>query len=240
MASETDSCNAMRLTGELAAKVAVHAGELDLISLPDNRRFACDDDHEAIVASLLENRPAGEDVWIFGYGSLIWKAAFEHDAHITALLEGWQRSFCLGWDCRFRGCKSRPGLMLALDKGDFCHGVAYRLKRGAVLENMKTLVQREMRLLPHPFPPRWVKLRTPEGQLDAITFIMDRHSGLYVGDLSEEATVDMLATAVGEWGSMAEYLHNTVSHLEQLGIRDSHLWRLQELVAQRLEAEFSS
>lgn len=225
----------MRLTRELAQRVAAAAGPLDLIGIPDGRRWATGADHDAIIDKLCDDRPDGADVWVFAYGSLIWKPAFEHDDHVPARLHGWHRSFCLGWDRRFRGSLDRPGLMLALDHGGSCHGIAYRVKRSAVRKNMRKLLRREMRLLPHPFPPRWVRLRTKTGSLDAITFAIDRNSGLYVGDLAEEETADMLATAIGELGSMAEYLHNTVSHLAEFGIHDRRLWRLQHMVAERIE-----
>src|SRR5262249_24424287 len=87
-----------------------------------------------------------------------------------------------------------------------------------------------------PFPPRWVNLETEAGPLRAITFAMDRKSEFYVTGLSVEEIADVLSRAVGYFGSMAEYLHNTVRHLEALGIDDRLLWQLQELVAERIEA----
>ena len=84
--------------------------------------------------------------------------------------------------------------------------------------------------------PRWVHVRTEEGPLGAVTFVINRDGGRYVCGLSLEQTADLLAAAVGPFGSMAEYLYSTVSHLEALGLHDSHLWRLQELVAERIEA----
>jgi cation transport protein ChaC len=65
---------------------------------------------------------------------------------------------------------------------------------------------------------------------------MDRNHPQYVGRISLEAVADALATAVGIWGSMAEYFYNTVENLEALGIHDRQLWRLQEMVAERIEA----
>ncbi len=79
-------------------------------------------------------------------------------------------------------------------------------------------------------------MQTADGPLRAITFAMDRKSDGYVSGLSTEEIADVLAVAVGHWGSMAEYLYNTVKHLEALGIDDRYLWRMQELVAARIEA----
>ena len=81
-----------------------------------------------------------------------------------------------------------------------------------------------------------MSVQTAAGPLRAVTFAIDRHSDAYVGGLPAEEIANALATAVGHWGSMAEYLHNTVKHLEELGIGDRLLWRLQEMVAERIEA----
>lgn len=82
-------------------------------------------------------------------------------------------------------------------------------------------------------------MRTPEGPLTALTFAMNRKSGRYVSGLSDDALADMLASACGFRGSMCEYLYATISHLEELGIRDSHLWKLQAMVAERVERRLS-
>ena len=144
-------------------------------------------------------------------------------------------SFCLGWNTRFRGSVGRPSLMLALDRGGECKGVVYRLPPGSAKENLDKLMRREMPLKPSPFPARWISVRTKAGPLRAIAFAIDRKSGRYVGGLSADEIADTLAIAVGERGSMAEYLYSTVKHLEERGIHDRHLWQLQELVAQRIE-----
>lgn len=80
-----------------------------------------------------------------------------------------------------------------------------------------------------------MRLTTPGGPLTGLTFAIDRNSGRYVNGLDDDAVADVLARACGFRGSMAEYLHATVLHLEALGIHDRHLWRLQELVAERIE-----
>jgi cation transport protein ChaC len=127
--------------------------------------------------------------------------------------------------------------MLALDNGGACKGVAYRLPPNAIEANLKKLLEREMGWKPSPFPPRWVKVVTRERPIRALTFCIDRHSDRYVSGLSEEQIASVLARAVGSRGSMAEYLFNTITHLEQLGIHDPHLWRLQDYVAAQIEIE---
>jgi cation transport protein ChaC len=197
-------------------------------------RPATEDDYRAVIGSLIDGAPSGE-FWVFAYGSLIWNPAFDHVERRVAEARGWRRNFCLGWDYRFRGNVERPGLMLALDRGGSCKGVAYRLPADKLEPNLDKLIRREMSMVPSAFPPRWIKLATADGPLTALTFAMNRNSGRYINGLSDEALADVLATACGFRGSMAEYLLATVKHLEELGIHDRHLWRMQELVAERIE-----
>ncbi len=229
--------NKMRLTVEHVARV--HR----LIPDPgpqllEGFRPATDDDYDAMVSHMLDTAPEGP-FWLFGYGSLIWKPETEYAERRVALARGWHRRFCLGWDHRFRGSPEQPGVMLALDRGGQCKGVAYRLPDETLEENLHKLIRREMSMVPSAFPPRWIETLTEDGPVRALTFAMNRNSGRYVAGLSPEALADILATACGFRGSMAEYLHATVAHLEELGIRDRNLWTLQELVAERIERAFS-
>ncbi|MEZ5669815.1 MAG: gamma-glutamylcyclotransferase [Alphaproteobacteria bacterium] len=224
----------MRLTPSHLERVAMPVADPGPVQ---DRRYATEDDYAAVVARLLADRPADGAVWIFAYGSLIWNPVHDVAERRVALLRGWHRSFCLGWDTHFRGMPGRPGLMMVLDRGGACRGVIERLPDGRAEDNLFRLFRREMFLLPTPMPPRWVTVRTAAGEcVRAITFAIDRDSGRYVGGLDADRVADMLATAVGHWGTMAEYLHNTVAHLEAEGIHDRRLWRLQEMVAARIEA----
>lgn len=194
-----------------------------------------DEDYHRYVAEILAGSDGSGHVWIFAYGSLIWNPACAFVEMRTGLLHGWHRRFCLGWNHRHRGSAQNPGLMLALDRGGRCKGVLYRLPPDAVEANLELLCRREMGHKPSAFPPRWVTVGTEGGPVRAVTFCIDRKSGRYVAGLTEAEVADVLARAVGARGSMAEYLFNTVSHLETMGIHDPHLWRLQELVAARLD-----
>ena len=195
-----------------------------------------EEDYRAYVRDLLAAGEAGDQIWIFAYGSLIWNPACAFVEIRTGMLHGWHRSFCLGWNTRHRGSDDNPGLMLALDRGGRCKGALYRLPPDAVEENLDRLVRREMSHKPLAFPPRWVNVATADGPIRAITFCIDRNSGRYVSGLTDEAIAEVLARAVGSRGSMAEYLYHTVSHLQAMGIHDARLWRLQDLVAERIEA----
>lgn len=205
---------------------------------PAGTEKSTDADYERAIQDLLASGPDPAELWIFAYGSLIWKPACAFIEIRTGVVRGWHRAFCLGWNTRFRGSTENPGLMLALDHGGACKGVAYRVPPDAVRDNLRKLLEREMGWKPSSFPPRWVDVVTRDGRIRALTFCIDRHSGRYVSGLSEAEIAGVLARAVGARGSMAEYLFNTITHLESLGIHDPHLWRLQDLVATHIEATY--
>ncbi|QQR36871.1 gamma-glutamylcyclotransferase [Devosia oryziradicis] len=228
----------MRLTERHVGYLTPEAPSEDMPPPPSGMRAATPDDHQRTIAELLGPRPEHDEVWIFAYGSLIWKPACDFVEMRTGLVRGWHRAFCLGWNNRFRGSDKTPGLMLALDRGGACKGVLYRLPPGQIDDCMTKLLEREMGWLPSPFPPRWVNVRSGDRTIRAITFCIDRNSGRYVSGLSVDAIADVLATAVGTRGSMAEYLFATVQHLEEIGIHDPHLWQLQSMVADRIETAY--
>ena len=230
----------MRLTERHVGYLQPETPSEDMPPPPPGQRSATPEDHQRTITDLLGADREHDEVWIFAYGSLIWKPACDFVEMRTGLVRGWHRAFCLGWNNRFRGSDAKPGLMLALDRGGACNGVLYRLPPGRTDESMFKLLEREMGWLPSPFPPRWVNVRSGERTIRAITFCIDRNSGRYVSGLSIEAIADVLATAVGTRGSMAEYLFATVQHLEDMGIHDPHLWQLQALVADRIEAAYEA
>jgi cation transport protein ChaC len=207
---------------------------------PEGMREATAEDYARIMDELLGAERGDDEVWIFAYGSLIWKPACDFVEVRTGLVRGWHRAFCLGWNNRWRGSDENPGLMLALDRGGACNGVLYRLPPGQIDDNMIKLLQREMGWLPSSFPPRWVNAQSGDRTIRALTFCIDRHSGRYVSGLTVERIAEVLAKAVGSRGSMAEYLYATVRHLEDMGIHDPHLWRLQSLVAEHIEATYEA
>jgi cation transport protein ChaC len=124
--------------------------------------------------------------------------------------------------------------MLALDRGGACRGVGQRLPAARAPELLGQLLRREMSVKPPTNCPRWVIANVDGQRRPMIAFTIDREASNYVGGLSVEATAAILARAVGHWGTGAEYLLNTVQHLEALGMRDRYLWQLQELVAETI------
>jgi len=228
----------MRLTERHVGFVQPEHPSEDMPPPPAGMRDAQPEDHQATIAGLLGPDWGHDELWVFAYGSLIWKPACDFVEMRTGLVHGWHRAFCLGWNTRFRGSDENPGLMLALDRGGACKGVLYRLPPDRIHECMTRLLEREMGWLPSAFPPRWVNARSGERTIKALTFCIDRNSGRYVSGLTNQAIADVLAKAAGSRGSMAEYLYATVSHLQAVGIHDPHLWQLQSLVAERIEAAY--
>ncbi|MCP5155610.1 MAG: gamma-glutamylcyclotransferase [Ectothiorhodospiraceae bacterium] len=186
---------------------------------------------DAIRASLeatLARHPRHHDLWVFGYGSLTWHPEMDAAEHRVATVLGWHRRFCL-WQWRSRGTRERPGLMLALDRGGTCVGVAYRLTGPRLEDKLTRVWEREMR--GNGYRPRWVTLRAGTSPTRGITFVVNRGGERYAGRLDEVETARHIAGACGSKGASAEYLRRLVLTLEGMGIRDPHVWRLQHLVA---------
>jgi cation transport protein ChaC len=193
-----------------------------------------DDDYEAsLQATLTAGDWQGEDVWVFAYGSLLWNPAFEAAEQLAAVLPGWHRAFCIRLT-RFRGTPQQPGLMMSLVPGGSCRGALVRIRGECVPDSLRKLWRREMTVKPPNTPPRWVVARAGSADVRAIVFAADRKGPNFVSGLSGEQTAQVLCSAVGHWGSGAEYLMQTVDQLERLGIRDANLWRLQRLAARQL------
>jgi cation transport protein ChaC len=191
------------------------------------------EDYDRIVRSILASHPPGQDAWLFAYGSLIWKPEIEHTEALRGTARGWHRSFCFRIT-RWRATPDQPGLMMALDRGGQCQGVLFRLPAGSLEAQLGKLFRREFTVKPPNSMPRWIKVEADQGPGTAIAFVMNRQSPAYVGRLPLADVADVLAKACGHWGSGAEYLHNTVAHLQEYGIHDRNLWRLQQLVAARI------
>ena len=196
-----------------------------------------DADYDDWVTQIIQRHPApSAPTQMFAYGSLIWKPEIEHTAEQYGVARGWHRAFCF-YVPRYRGTPERPGLMMALDRGGQCQGVVYTLPKENLEGQLGRLFRREFTFKPVNSMPRWITVQTVSGRIPALTFVINRASPMYAGQLSLEAAADVLAHACGHWGSGAEYVLNTVSHLEAKGIHDGNLWRLQRLVAERIRLE---
>jgi cation transport protein ChaC len=201
---------------------------------PPGLELHTDADYAGWVDLMMRTNPdPGSPVRVFAYGSLIWKPELDYAGEQFCRARGWHRAFCFRMP-RFRGTPAEPGLMMALDRGGQCAGVLYDL-RNSDAEALGKLFRREFTTKPVNSMPRWITVEIASGRVPALTFVMNRASPLYVGKLPLDEVADILAQACGHWGTGAEYLLNTVSHLEAKGIRDRNLWKLQRLVAERID-----
>jgi cation transport protein ChaC len=168
------------------------------------------------------------DLWIFGYGSLMWSPGIPFARWAPALVYGYHRALCI-YSSRWRGTPRRPGLVLGLERGGACRGIAFRVKAADVTLALEALWQREMRRAV--YEPRVLRARLPAGEARVLTFIADpRHPG-YAGELPFRQTARLIATCRGDRGPNLDYLTRTVEHLRELGVRDHNLQRI--LVAAR-------
>jgi cation transport protein ChaC len=182
-------------------------------------------------AVLAEYRP--DELWVFAYGSLIWNPEFKFVESRRATAHGWHRSFCLKLT-RWRGTRELPALMLALDGGGTCKGVVYRLPKEEHFGQIGLLLRREIDANPPTNVPRWISIKTEGGMVRALTFVAAPDGKAYAGKLPLEQVAHVLARAAGHWGSCAQYLFRTVTMLEENGIRDRNIWRIQSLVAREI------
>jgi cation transport protein ChaC len=163
------------------------------------------------------------DLWIFGYGSLMWDPGFPHVASLPALVYGYHREFCI-YSSRWRGSPEQPGL----DRGGACRGVAFRIASPHVSRSLDTLWEREMRR--GVYHPRLLHARLPKGAARVLAFVANpRHPG-YAGTLPTERTAELIANCHGDRGPNVEYLARTLKHLADLGVRDHHLLRVMAAV----------
>ncbi len=182
---------------------------------------------DAMPPAIVALRDSREPVWLFAYGSLIWNPEMAFAEARPALLRGWHRSFCL-YSRDYRGTPQRPGLVLGLDRGGACRGMAFRLPQDALGAAIDRIWAREM--AGQVYDMRRVATGTAAGPLPAYAFTVRRNNPDYAGRLSPETVAHIVAGAEGGRGTGRDYLANTVRHLEALGIRDATLRRIAERV----------
>ncbi len=195
--------------------------------------YMTDAERATHVAEILARAPRPGRIWVFGYGSLMWNPAFYYVERRTARIYGFHRDFCM-WSRRGRGSAERPGLMLSLESGGSCSGVAYRVAPDAAVTELDVLWRREMSSWV--YRPLWVTAYMQRRQEPALVFAVNRLHERYVTGLDSGTVVRYLATGEGLNGSCREYLFDTVEHLRELGIRD----RRMEALARRVRETYIS
>src|SRR5713101_7319074 len=180
--------------------------------------------------------PATGELWVFGYGSLMWRPGFAVLERVEARLIGAHRALCV-YSFVHRGTPERPGLVLGLDRGGTCRGIAYSVPardRGDTIAYLRareqvTSVYRES------VRPIWLK-RRPERRVPALCYMVDRGHAQYAGRLSLEQQLHHVRQGHGQSGANRDYVIATVGALEQLGYRETDLHLLAERLAGTHEA----
>jgi len=216
---------AVKLTRESILDGTFHAAVRATIG--PNVRVVTDAERAAQVKAILARAPRTGRIWVFAFGSLIWNPAFHFVERRTARIHGYHRQFCL-WARAGRGSPEQPGLMLSLEPGGSCTGVAYRLARRAAETELDVIWRREMFTMA--YRPVWTTAYTPRGPEPAIAFSANREHDRYVPGLKDNVVARYLATGAGPMGRCCDYLFDTVRHLRQLDIRDHWLEALEKKV----------
>ncbi|MBZ9964113.1 gamma-glutamylcyclotransferase [Mesorhizobium sp. BR1-1-2] len=168
------------------------------------------------------------DFWVFGYGSLIWRPGFAHVETRRARLHGYRRALCV-YSFVHRGTRERPGLVLGLDRGGSCVGLAFRVP--GELRDEVVAYLRERELVTNVYLERMLNVRLDGGgTAEAVAYIVDRDHEQYAGALDAAHAAAVVRGAVGQSGNNEDYVSSTLDHLRALGIRDHWL----EDVARRI------
>jgi cation transport protein ChaC len=194
----------------------------------DPERALDDEQLSASLNATLAVKPKGAGWWIFAYGSLLWNPLFPVEEMRPATARGLHRRFCL-WSLASRGTLEYPGLVLGLEHGGTCRGVALRLPAPLAMDELHLLWRREM--VVGSYRPKWVKVNAGGRELVALTFVVRRDHPQYAGKLPLDKQIEVLATARGAFGSSGDYLERTRIALVAHGITDPYLDDLARRVA---------
>lgn len=178
---------------------------------------------EESLWQILESRETGEPCWVFGYGSLVWNPLFPYEEKRVVTAYGYHRSFCL-WSRINRGTLDKPGLVLGLDHGGRCRGVAYRIAEQKLENELRLVWRREM--MTGAYLPRWIKVSDGDARFRAIAFTINRAMPAYAGRMPPAAVVLTLLSSRGKAGPGIDYLMRTVEALQAHGIEDSPMQEL--------------
>ena len=166
-------------------------------------------------------RHQGGPVWLFAYGSLIWRPECTAIERVRARVHGYHRGLYL-WSHEHRGTPQWPGLVFGLDRGGSCSGFAYRLPDNNLDASLHALWQREM---PVPsYRPHWLACRLEDGRkVQALGCVLERHLPSYAGNLPDGVLNQVLVNASGRYGTTRDYVEQTVSALRRHAMPDRNL-----------------
>lgn len=164
-----------------------------------------------------------EDLWVFGYGSLIWKPDFEFTERRPAKVHGWHRALKM-WSRINRGTPECPGLVFGMLSGGSCQGMVFRIPKGDGESALRKLWGREM--ITAVYDPKWLVCQTNHGPVKALAFTLSRKSPSHTGVLTEEQYRRIFSDSCGIYGSTLDYAQRTLEELRRNNIHDRHLERL--------------
>lgn len=199
------------------------------VPTPCSFRVLTDEERNASLRQSLEEAQWCEkqDLWVYGYGSLIWRPDFEFAEQRQALLRGYHRALCL-WSRINRGTPEQPGLVFGLDVGGSCRGMAFRIPAESVPKVFDALWLREMPS--GAYIPRWLRCRTSQGDIRALVFTMNRKTDAYVPSMPDEQLRQVVYSAQGTNGPCIEYVMETASALQRSKILDKRLQSVVQLL----------
>jgi cation transport protein ChaC len=196
-------------------------------------KFLSEEEREASRRAIMASYTPGEELWVFGYGSLMWNPAIHVSESLPARVEGFSRNFCMRLMFG-RAMPDNPGLMLCLVAGGSCAGIAHRLAPEHVESETKILWMREM--LSGAYVPTWVDLELGARRVRGVTFIINTDHPRYLPGLSVEEKAARIAKAEGHLGTNRDYLFRTVAALTTAGVEDPYLDELHRRVRELVPA----
>jgi len=175
------------------------------------------------LEDFLAELPPG-DLWVFGYGSLMWSPCFTYREGGLARVHGYHRALCI-LSTRYRGTQLKPGLVMGLCRGGSCWGMAFRIATPEVKRTLRRLWSREMPR--RTYQPQLVGVRLRNGRaVRALAFLADPEHPSYIGELDLHGRARLVAQGIGRRGPCIEYIRNTLEHMHAVGVRDPHLERV--------------
>jgi glutathione-specific gamma-glutamylcyclotransferase len=176
--------------------------------------------HVMMLDEFMAQLPKG-DLWIFGYGSLMWSPGFSYRQKALGRIHGYHRALCI-LSTRYRGTKRKPGLVMGLCRGGSCWGMAYRVHAERVRHALARLWQREMPR--RVYAPRLLRVQLGAGRhVRALAFLADPTHPAYVRELDLHRRARLVAQGIGQRGPCVDYIRNTLDHMQKLGVSDPHL-----------------
>ncbi len=201
--------------------LALLDAEMQAAGVPSPWR-ATDEAREASRVQTLQQRPE-QDLWVFGYGSLIWDPGMLFSEVRIGQVQGLSRRFCLR-SLFGRGSHDKPGLMVGLDRGGQCESLAFRIPEAILEQETRLLWQREM--LRNTYQPTYVPVQTVAGVVQALTFVVNPSTDNYIASLELDEAARCVATGAGLYGTCLDYVDNLARHLREFGIEDAMVFEL--------------